>query len=240
MNYLLQAVGQLEFFANYFGNVFNILMTVVLILLGMICGVLFQRYVLRPKNQVLYLRERDGRGHEMDLKNEDAISFTTKTEPQLRFFKYGRAYEFIRRGRAFTRFLGKEGTAYTWSVQGFHKKNPNDEPEKITLEFPSLEAAVKFKWGQDDYARTPEELQSKLRDDKIYATVNLEPGITPEGYQIITESTVNAKADEDAASLVGKELEQATKTSWIDRIITMVAGAGILAIVLIALGKLSV
>lgn len=268
MNYL-QFILQLEFFTSFFSNVFNLLMTIILILLGMILGVFVQRYILRPKNQLLYLRERDGRGHEMDMKDEDAISFVTKTDPELRFFKHGRAYEFTRRGRSFTRFFGKEGTAYTWVLQGFTKKptkfqeikeyiqipsaNPGKletqeitrqipiewEEQKIECQFHSLEDAVKFRWG-DDYERTPEEMKEKLRQDKLLVTVNLEPGLTPEGYQIITESTVNTKADEDAASLIAEELKQANKRDWIELIITLVAGMGIITVLFVALGKLNI
>ena len=106
-----------------FFNIFNILTIAIFFCVGVIVAIIFLRYGMRPKNQILYLRERDGRGLELDLSKEDAISFTTKSNPPLRFFKFGRSYEFRRRGRAYTRFLGKEGTAYTCRTEGFTPKN---------------------------------------------------------------------------------------------------------------------
>lgn len=251
---------QTEFFVGFFSNIFNILMTIAFILAGMILGLILSRYIMKPKNQVLYCREKDGRGEEYNIGNERAISLETATTPSLRFFKHGRAYEFRKRGRAFTRFFGKEGTAYTWILEGFSKVatkyqeikelvpiegNPDGtkmievtkkvpiewEEKKLTLEFPTLEDAVKFRWGDDDYNRTPEELQAKLRDKKVLVTVNLEAGITPEGYQPITEEVINKEGDQAMAALLASEVKEASKLDWKMILIILGCGAGILAIV---------
>lgn len=205
-------------------------MLLIFLLLGMLTGILLLRYIIKPKNQIQYLRERDGRGHEFDVAREDAISLETSTNPPLRFFKFGRAYEFIKRGRAFTRFFGKEGTAYTWRLEGFAKTNPEGETKPLTLEFPTLEGAVKHCWGNETYEAVQEELKAKLRNNKMYVTVNLEPGITPEGYEPITEQTITKKADEDMASLIGREVKEAQGSDWKMILIMMLAGMGILAI----------
>jgi len=108
-----------DFFLNFFSNPFNIVMALLFVVVGMLVGIVFVRYFLKPKNQILYCRERDGRGVELNVQDEDAISLETSSSPPLRFFKFGRSYEYLRRGRSFTRFFGKEGTAYTWRLQGF-------------------------------------------------------------------------------------------------------------------------
>jgi len=189
---------------------------------------------------------------------EDALSLETNTDPELRFFKYGRSYEFHKRGRSFTRFFGKEGTAYTWLLEGFHKvatewkifkdiiaveregKVVNQEVKqkipvkwenkKIELPFPTLEDAVKFRWGEEFYGTVPEERQALLRDNSMLVTVDLEPGIVPEGYEPITESTILNKADEDAAELASKAMQGAIKKSVLDWLPWVLAGAGVMAI----------
>ena len=74
-------------------------------------------------------------------------------------------------------------------------------------------------------------LVDKLRDDKLYVTVDLEPGILPEGYAPITESTILLKADEDAAALASKAMKGAIHETVLDKIPWILAGAGILAVV---------
>ena len=254
-------------FQEFFSSIFNIVMVLVFVLVGMLIGIILIRYGLRPKNQILYCRERDGRGMELNVQEEDAISLETSSSPIMRFFKFGRAYEFIRRGRAFTRFFGKEGTAYTWRLQGFSKKPtkfeavPREIPvldkegnavtnkkgfpifktieekvpvewkdEEVQLEFKTLEDALVFRWGKEAYESVPDKMKDMLRDDKVFLTVNLEPGIVPVGYEPITESVIKKKANEDMAEVMAKSLKEAVKSSVIDKIPWLLAGAGILAV----------
>ena len=218
----------IDFFVSFFSNAFNIVMGLLFVVIGILIGVVIVRYVLKPKNQILYCRERDGRGMELNVDKEDAISLETATKPPLRFFKWGRAYEFIKRGRAFTRFFGKEGTAYSWRLFGFSGKKGN--PVKTTLEFPTLEDAVKHKWGKTFYWEVPEKRKAQLRDDKVLVTVNLEPGIVPEGYEPITESVIKKKAYEDMAELFARSARGAIKKTVLDWMPWLLAGAGIMAI----------
>ena len=193
-------------------------MGLIFMLSGVLIGVIFFRYIIPPRNQILYCRERDGRGEELTVGKEDGLSLETQTKPPYRFYKYGRAYEFLgRMGRAFTRFFGKEGTAYTWRLEGFDKDG-NGNPKSKDLEFPTLEDAVKFRWGDEFYNAVPDEQKEELRNDKLLVTVNLEPGVTPEGYEPITEHTIKRKANEDMASLLSqgfKEVGKSPITQWI-------------------------
>jgi len=254
-------------FLDWFSNVFNILFFVVALALGIILGIVILRYGFKPKNQILYCRERDGRGLELKVGEEDAVSLETNSSPELRFFKYGRSYEFRHRGRSFTRFFGKEGTAYTWRLQGFSKvpskcetvteqvpvlnekgvaivdekglpvfKNIEKqvpiefENKQIDLEFPTLEDAVKSKWGEEFYENVPDKMKDLLRKNNLLVTVNLEPGIVPEGYEPITESVIKKKANEDMAELMAHSLKGAVKKTVLDIIPWIGLGCGITAI----------
>lgn len=191
-----------------------------MVLIGVLVGVILIRYGLRPKNQILYCRERDGRGLELNIDAEDALSMTTKTKPQLRFYKYGRAYDFQKRGRAYTRFFGKEGTAYTWRLQGFTEK------DKVDLQFPTLEQAVKSQWGEEFYATVPDKMQELLRGKSLLVTVNLEAGIVPKGYEPISEQTIKKKANEDMASLLSNALKGVVKTPVMQWMFILGSGFG--------------
>lgn len=254
-------------FIDFFSNIFNLVMALLFVVVGMLVGIVLIRYGLKPKNQILYLRERDGRGMELNVQDEDAISLETSSKPVMRFFKYGRAYDFIKRGRAFTRFFGKEGTAYTWRLQGFSKVaskfkdvirkvqmlndgkavvdkagNPVFEEvtekvpvewkdKKIDLEFLTLEAVLEYKLGKEAFETFPDDMKALVRDEKVLVTVNLEPGIVPEGYDPITESVIKKKANEDMAELMAHSLKGAVKESLFEKIPYIMMGVGILAIV---------
>ena len=263
----------MNIFFDFFSNISNILFFVIAIAVGIIVGIFLVQYVLKPKNQILYCRERDGRGLELKVNKEDAVSLETMSSPELRFFKYGRSYEFRKKGRAFTRFFGKEGTAYSWRLQGFSKvpsefkdvttKTPvltdDEKPildkngetlytetiekvptkfveKQIELEFPTLEDAVKHQWGEEFYSSVPDPKKDILKDNKLLVTVNLEPGIVPEGYEPITESVIKKKANEDMAELMAHSLKGAVKKSILDVVPWLLAGAGITAIVSKLLG----
>jgi hypothetical protein len=210
-----------EFFTGFFTNIFNILILLIGVAVGVLVGIVVVRYGIGHRNQVLYCRERDGRGFELPIEKEDALSLQTE-DPDLRFYKYGRSYEFLGKlGRSFTRFFGKEGTAYTWKLEGFDK-----DANKKMVEFDTLEEAVKFRWGPKFYEAVPKKQKQLLRDDKVLLTVNLEEGVTPKGYEPVTEETITLKADEDMAGVLATGLQGLTKTSISQWIFILGAGVG--------------
>lgn len=215
-------------------SIFGILRLAVFLAVGILLGVLIRHYLWRAKNQILYCREKDGRGLELDVAEEDAITLTTRTNPVLRFYKYGRAYQFLKRGRAFARRFGKEGTAYTWKLLGF--SDTTKKPKKINLKFPTLEAAVVHKWGDKKYAEVPENLQKMLQDNQMLVTVGLEPGVTPKGYEPITESVIRKKSREDAKELIARGLKDAVSRDLFERLAYIGSGAGLVLIGMLLLG----
>lgn len=119
----------IDAFMSIFGNVLGILFLMIFLLSGIVSGLLIAVY-RRPKNRVFYIRERDSRGEELKISREDSISLRTESDPPLRFFKWGKAYDFRGRfHRVFTTFFGKEGTAYSWRLRG-HDKKPTEYEEK--------------------------------------------------------------------------------------------------------------
>lgn len=224
----------LDWFVGFFSNVFNIVMMLIFVLVGILIGIILFRMLTRPKNQILYCRERDGRGLELNISEEDAVSMVTSSDPQLRFYKYGRAYNFFKRARNFARFFGKEGTGLTWRLLGFG--GSAKKPKKIDLEFDSLEEVVKHKWGSDFYGTVPEAMQQKLQDNRLLVTVGLEPGITPKGYTPITEDIIEDKADKDMAKLFGEAAKQGTTQSIIQVLPWIGAGSALTFVGLLLLG----
>jgi len=179
----------------------------------------------RPKNQVSYIRERDGRGQDVDIGSEGAFTFKTSSNPLLRFIKFGRAYDFIKRGRVFRRYFGKEGTAYTARLQGF--AGTKKQPKKLKKTFSSLGLLLKEMWGPEFYSVVPETQRKQIEDQKILLTVDLEPGHTPENMPEITEETVLAEADKDMATLLAQAVRGAISTPWIQ--LVFVVGTGLAA-----------
>lgn len=214
-------------------SVFGLLRMVLFAAFGILIGVLIRHYLWRAKNQILYCRERDGRGLELNVKEEDAESLITNTDPIMRFFKWGRSYTFEKRGRTFTRFFGKEGTGYIWRLMGF--SNTKKNPKEIEIPFDTLEDAVKSKWGKK-YDDVPEPLQKMLQDNKLLVTVGLEPGITPKGYVPITESVIRKKSREDAKELIGRGLRGAIQRDLFERLAYIGSGAGLALIGMLLMG----
>lgn len=215
----------LEIFAGFFGNIFNFVIGLIFLLVGVIIGIILYRLLTRPQNQIIYCRERDGRALELNIAKEDHVSLETNTKPPLRFFKFGRSYELRKRGRPYTRHFGKEGTAFTWILEGHTKIK--GKLKQVTKRFKNLGDMVKSVWGQEFFATVPEERREQLAENNVLLTVNLEPGITPKGYEPITESVILDKADEDAARLWSASIKGAIQEPLMKVLIYLGCGAGI-------------
>lgn len=162
---------------------------------------------------------------DLNIAEEDHISLETNTKPPLRFYKHGRSYELRKRGRPYTRFFGKEGTAYTWLLEG-HKKL-RGEKKRVKVKFKTLGDLVKSIWGKEFFATVPEERREELAENNVLLTVDLEPGITPKGNEPITESVILNKADEDAAQLWASSIKGAINEPIIKTLMYLGCGAGV-------------
>lgn len=99
--------------------------------------------------------------------------------------------------------------------------------KEIELTFPTLEDAVRFRWGDDYETGVPENLKAALREDRIVCTVGLESGIVPKGYVPITESVIEEKADETMAQKFADAENKSRKKDMFERLAWIGTGMAI-------------
>ena len=113
-------------------------------------------------------------------------------------------------------------------------------PTQIDLEFPTVWEAVKFKLGEDFLRPFPEDKKALLQDDKFLVTVDLEPGLTPEGYTPATEQDIADKGDRDMAKLLGEAAKMALHGGMLDKIPWIGMGVALGLVGAMALGWIPV
>ena len=184
---------------------------------------------LQGGSKVFYLRERDRRGSELRVQREDNIKVVTKGKMPMRFYKYRGAYEFIKGGfKKVTVFLGKEGTAYNYALEGF---------EETTIEVKEkLSEWMKLLWGDAFWMTIPEDRRQQCDEKTIRLTVALEKGMTPEGFAPITEKDINNDGDEAMAAVWAKGVNKGAATPIINYLLAIGAGAGVTFAVCLAMG----
>ena len=113
-------------------SIIDFMVRFILLLVGVVLGIVVTAF-MTPPAQMLRISEKDGRGWELKIKDETPKFLETKSKPPLRYLKWGRSYEFVLgwMKKKVTRFLGKEGTAYSWQLFGF---------DKVPVECPEEEA----------------------------------------------------------------------------------------------------
>lgn len=214
----------------------ELLMRILFLLLG---GIFM--YVLFPMfgaaTRILYCRERDGRGMDLAVKLEDEVRLDTKNN--IRFFKHGRSYAFTGvMNRLKSVFFAKEGTAYTAKLLGF--SGTEEEPTRIELKFPTVWEAVRLKLGDDFLRPFPEEQRKLLQDEQFLVTVDLEPGLTPSGYEPATEQDIADKGNRDMAKLLGEAAKMALHGGVMDKIPWIGVGVALGIVGAMALGWIPV
>ena len=217
-------------------NLVELLMRMVFLLLGSIF-----MYILFPlfgsATRILYCRERDGRGTDLAVKLEDEVRLDTANN--IRFFKHGRSYAFTgMMNRLKSIFFAKEGTAYTAKLLGF--SGTEKEPTKIDLDFPTVWEAVRYRLGDDFLRPFPEAQKKLLQNDKFLVTVDLEPGLTPAGYEPATEQDIADKGKRDMVKLLGESAKMALHGGMIDKVPWIGMGVAIGLVGAMALGWIPV
>ncbi len=200
------------------------------IMLGLLIGVF-----LRPMigNQVLKFLPKDHRFIDLSIDEETAVSVQCKKikgMPIQRFFKLepgftGIVGRFLK--KPITRYLGIEGTAYTWKIEsGIWKK------------LGSLANAVRAEWGEEFYLSIPEKQKKVLEESRIQVTVKLdESPLTPPGMRSISEEDIKQEEDRQASKTFWEEHGSQMKTLFINIILAALGGFGI-ACLLVMLGIL--
>lgn len=209
------------------------------------------------KNQVAYIRERDVRGEDIDVSIEEPMNIETKNPEMRFFkYHKGYTFQTKTRfgkPKTFTRFLAKEGTAFLWKILGFDRiptKFKTDiqvltnefgeetvirteipiewKAQEINLDFETVEGAVINRIGKEAYnTYIIPELQAQLQNNHILCTVGLEPGLTPKGFNPISEIQIWKKAAARSAEMFAGKIKDATKTPVLNFIPWIGLGFGI-------------
>ncbi len=186
---------------------------------------------LRPGNQVIKIIPGDHRFIDLSIDEETSVSVQCKKVkgmPVQRFFKLhpgftGIVGRFIK--KPITRYLGIEGTAYTWQVQSGRWK-----------QLGSLGDALKTVWGPEFYDTIPERQQNMIEESRIQVTVGLdESPLTPEGMRSISEEDIKQEEDRQASKTFWEEHGSQVKGWLINVILAGGTGFGV-ALLLVMIG----
>lgn len=219
------ALGIESIFLDIFGNLVFDIMLIIFLLIGLLGGIF-----LRPwfGNQVVKLIEREFRFVDLDIDEESAVSIECKNKkgmPPQRFFKHRPGYtgivgKFLK--KPVTRFFGREGTAYTWSIEG---------GQEIKLGSGTLAGAVETVWGSEFYNAVPAKQKKLLEESEIGVTVQLEGGpLTPERFHPVSEEDIKAEEDRKASETFWEGKKTLVKGQWIQWFFIFVAGFGVAAV----------
>lgn len=184
-------------------------------------GILFFYILIKflaPETRVLHLNDDDGRLNEIRVNQETARSL--KQTNQRKWFKWGKPYLSVRHGKRVTTFLGKMGTAYTWKVE-------DGEIKKWGTFWEALQAL----WDKELIKKIPPADADKLKTSEVYVTINLKEGITPTGFEPMTEDALLDEANIDMAKDYAEGAKGARKTALLP--ILMAAGSGGLVTVIL-------
>jgi len=200
------------------------------------CGVLLGLF-LRPwvGNQVIKFIPADHRFMDLGIEEETSISIECQKKkhmPPQRFFKLhpgftGIVGRFLK--KPITRYLGMEGTAYTWKIDAgsWHKLG-------------TLAKAVRSVWGEDFWRTIPERQKEYLTESRIQVTVGLDKApLTPAGMRSISEEDIKQEEDRRASQTFWAEHQGQMKGYFINLMLGIGTGFGICA-ALVLLGIINI
>ena len=222
----------MDVFINYFTNPITLVFTGIFILLGILIGLFLRPWI---GNQVMKFIPSDHRFIDLKIEEETAISVQCKKVkgmPIQRFFKLHPGFTGIV-GRvlkkAITRYIGIEGTAYTWKIEeGRWKK------------LGSLSDAIKTVWGIKFWESVPEIQREKLEESRIQVTVGLDKApLTPAGMRSISEEDIKQEEDRLASQTFWREHGSQMRGYFINLILAGGTGFAICA-AMILLGLIKI
>jgi hypothetical protein len=217
-----------DIFVAYFSNPLTWVFMGVFVIAGVIIGLLLRPWM---GNQVIKFIPGAHRFIDLGIDEETAISVQCKKVkgmPIQRFFKLHPGFTGIV-GRIIkkpiTRYLGIEGTAYTWSLK-------SGKWEKLG----TLGEGLRTIWGEDFYGTIPQTMRDKIEESKIQVTIGLdESPLTPEGMRSISEEDIKQEEDRRAAQTLWQEHQSAQKGFYINLLLAGGTGFGA-ALFLVMLG----
>lgn len=206
--------------------------------MGIAMGIGVGLWLSRPKkNQVFKIQPQNRQGYDLEIKEENAMSLhcipINKAMPPQRFMKYRPSITVDQRGRMgrvrkITRYLGREGTAYTQRMEGGKIQNL------------SIADTLRIMWGNEAYKDVWEnvpELIDLVEESKIGVTVDLEDDpLTPEGLPVISEENIKTEEDRQASQTFWKGMNAALRQQTIYYLAWLGAGVGVGFGICLALG----
>lgn len=221
-----------DIFLNYFGNPLSWVFLGLFMILGILLGMFLRPWM---GNQVQKFIPADHRFIDLDIDEETAVSVQCKKKkgmPLQRFFKHhpgftGIVGRFLK--KPITRYLGIEGTAYTWQIESGR-----------WIKLGSLQDAVRTVWGEDFYSTVPDRQKDLMEESRIQVTVGLdEAPLSPPGMRSISEEDIKSEEDRRAAKVFWEEHKSQQRGFYINMILAAGTGFGI-ALALQLLGILDV
>ena len=222
----------IDVFVEYFANPVTWVFTGLFIMIGLLIGLFLRPWM---GNQVIKFIPADHRFIDLAIDEETAISVQCKKQkgmPIQRFLKLhpgftGIVGRFLK--KAITRYLGIEGTAYTWKIESGRWKKLG-----------GLAAAIKAVWGEDFWATVPERQKEMIEESRIQVTVGLdEAPLTPAGMRSISEEDIKQEEDRQASKTFWREHSSRERSFYINLILAGGTGFAICAgLVLLGIIKL--
>lgn len=222
--------GILDLFFQYFSNPITWVFTGLFLFIGLLIGLFLRPWL---GNQVIKFIPGDHRFIDLSIDEETSVSVQCKKVkgmPIQRFFKLHPGFTGIV-GRIIkkpiTRYLGIEGTAYTWQIA-------SGRWEKLG----TLAQALQTIWGEDFWDTVPQNQKNLLEASRIQVTVGLdEAPLTPENMRSISEEDIKQEEDRQASKTFWQEHGAQMKGFFINIFLAGGTGFG-LALLLVLLGIL--
>lgn len=221
-----------DVFVNYFASPMTWVFTGLFIIIGLLIGLFLRPWM---GNEVIKFIPADHRFIDLAIDEETAVSVQCKKKkglPLQRFFKLhpgftGIVGRFLK--KPITRFLGLEGTAYTWQIE-------NGRWKKLG----GLADAIRAVWGEDFWGSVPERQKKLIAESRIQVTVGLdEAPLTPAGQRSISEEDIKSEEDRQASKTFWTERKTQMKGYFINMLLAGGTGFGI-ALALQILGILDI
>lgn len=179
----------------------------------------------KPETHAILIGEEERRLDTINIDFESPTTLVSRKKPNpRRFFKWKAGYIESRRGKRILNYICKRGTAYTWSV----------DDGGGTTKLGTVWDALVHIWPDELVKKIPENAAEMLKTSKVYATVDIDPGLTPANFTAITEEMIISEGDQTMALEFAKARKSANRAPMMLLIMTLGAG-GLLTVFILGL-----
>lgn len=213
------------------------------------------QWFTRHEFVVAQVSEVDHMGQFLEIDKEATTSTAIRTKTNNKYYRTSGGYLIkANRWKNYTIYFGKLGTGYAWEPNQAAESRTLFEvlgsvlgPDFLEqLEAHELSAiqkcpylfnqdtnvgllydALAHIWDEKLLAKLPPEHLKPLMESKMYVTVELERGHTPEGYQPVTDQDITTDANKRMADLISMGVQGLKKEDWVKLIFAVCAGVGV-------------